>query len=71
MKFKDGQKIAVLHFDNESRLEVGDGHSKVKSIEISMQNGQMAEVPWAKVVLNNGYVQMWNLAFVDGMTFEP
>lgn len=70
MRFKDGQQLTALHL-HEASFKVGENYSYgvVESITVVMQNGQMAEVAWAKVYFKSGAIQMWNLALVEGIEF--
>ncbi len=40
-------------------------YSRCKSIEVTMENGQWAGVPWAKVVGQDDQVAMVNLALME------
>jgi hypothetical protein len=46
MEFKNGQKLQGVWYNN-SEEGYGMTDSNVKDIEIVMENGQMAGVPWA------------------------
>ena len=44
------------------------GENDVNKITVSMQNGQMAPVPWFEVLYKDGKTQLWNGALVEGIT---
>ena len=51
----------------------GDIHtvgSTVKEIVVTMEAGQTGNVPWARVVFNNGEVALANLALVEYVILE-
>ena len=65
MEFKQGQELQSIFFEPQSQIVV-DSYG-CKSITVSMENGQMAGVPWAYVVNENGEETKWNLALASGV----
>ena len=47
--------------------EVKVGYNGVMGIKVSMEGGQMAEVPWAVVMYLNGSCTKHNLVLVSGV----
>lgn len=70
-KFCDGQKLKRLVFSNNEVLVIGAGPvgDCITDIRVSMENGQIAPVPWFVVTWNSGKTQKWNGALVEGVTF--
>jgi hypothetical protein len=66
-KFHDNQSLKRLIFPNDELITVGT--NGVTDIYITMENGQMAPVPWAIVLYKDGKIQKWNLAQVEGVNF--
>lgn len=62
--FKEGHHLNAVFFPNEVSHQVG---ITCKSITVSMENGQMAEVPWFEIVDNNDVITLWNAALVEGV----
>ena len=71
--FCEGLKIKKIYFPDEVYMEIGQtitfggGEFKIISISVTMENGQMAEIPWIKVEASNGSTQLWNAALVEGV----
>ena len=65
MKFKEGQKIKMLCWNGDCSID-----NQYCSIEVIMENGQMAEVPWALATYTNGRVDKFNLAKMDSVQLE-
>ena len=49
----------------------GESGAKCESIVVSMEQGQMACVPWARCEKYNGLVVMVNLATVESVVLDP
>jgi hypothetical protein len=67
--FQDGQKLKAIHFNDEEFISTGS--AECMAIEIVMENGQMAGVPWALVTSTDGTQNKWNLAMCQGVTLPP
>ncbi|MCP5080006.1 MAG: hypothetical protein GY951_18420 [Psychromonas sp.] len=68
MKFKDGEEVQGICFSDDSIIKVGEG--PCDNITVSMENGQMAEVPWFEVWVDGKVISKWNGAQIDGVLFE-
>lgn len=66
MKYEDGQKIYQIVFDGVSEITASDN----QSIIVSMENGQMALVPWFEVYFKGKLKSKWNAALVSGVIFD-
>ena len=62
-----GQKIEAIVWSDGSCTVGENGCSE---ITISMENGQMAGVPWAHVKNENGTEQLYNLAQAEGIKIK-
>lgn len=71
LEFKLGQSLIGVHMSEDESYLVGYapkmGHAKVARIDLVMENGQMAEVPWAAVVDEHGHVRKLNLALAQSV----
>ncbi len=68
IKFEDGQKLTSIIWDTgggESTLEVDT--AGCLDIEVSMENGQMAAVPWAVAKMSDGRIFKHNLALASSV----
>lgn len=65
-KFRSGDKLKAIHIDTDDNIIVDK--TRVLDIEIIMENGQMAGVPWAYVTYADEENQKWNLAMCQGVT---
>jgi len=65
-QFKAGQKLSVIYLDADAQIIAINGIT----IEVIMEHGQMAAVPWAYVVYPDGDRQKWNLAQCQGVKLE-
>ncbi len=65
MKFREGQKVKSVFWPEGGELCAGS--ADVISLRITMQNGQMAEVPWLEVFYTDGRRTLFNLALVEGV----
>lgn len=65
MKFHRGQKLKALYWANGSEITVGLG--TCEDIEVIMENGQMAGVPWALARHSDGIILKHNLAKVESV----
>jgi len=66
--FEQGQRVTAIFFNDEQLHRVGE---TCESIIVSMENGQMAEVPWFVVTDNIGKATMWNGALLEGVELLP
>ena len=72
-EFFEGQELTEVWWDGENtmfdNLMVGQstGSRTVVKIKISMENGQMAIVPWAVVFFDNGSCIKVNLTRATGI----
>lgn len=66
MRFINGQKIKALFFSEE--VSISAGGEFCDEIIVSMQNGQMAEVPWFDVYKEGKIISKWNGAALQGVT---
>lgn len=65
IKFADGLKLEAIIYSDESQVKVGATAGSplvIESIVVSMQNGQMADVPWAEITYSNGTTYLDNLS---------
>lgn len=60
-RLKEGTKLQKIVWPDDAYYKVGEG---IKSIAVNMEAGQMAEVPWAVVLLDEGAEELINLAHV-------
>lgn len=65
MQFKEGDKIHQLYFSDEQLLTAG---TDCDQIVVSMENGQMAGVPWFECYKGGKIISKWNGAMVEGAT---
>lgn len=65
---EEGQKLQRINFNDGGCLRVG--FDSIESITVSMENGQMAGVPWAKIEGGEEPIGLINLAHVEGVVFE-
>lgn len=64
-EFFEGQSLLSLRWEQGESAYVG--RNGVVSITVSMENGQMAAVPWAVVLREDGSAFKHNLALVSGV----
>lgn len=57
-----GQKLNSIVMSNGFTVSIFDESNPIKDISITMEDGQMAGVPWARVVYEDGSVEKLNLA---------
>lgn len=62
-RFKQGQKVNAIFFDNDGEFRVGDS---CLSITVVMENGQWAGVPWFEVRSDKPTTK-WNGALLHGV----
>jgi len=62
----EGTKLRTI-FWSEGSISLGDKPHNAKSIVVTMEYGQMAGVPWARVDTNEGKVYLYNLAEAQGV----
>ena len=67
MKFCEGDLIKVIYIDESGVIRAETG--TCDSIIVSMENGQMADVPWFEVWKDGRCVSKWNGAMIYGV--EP
>lgn len=66
----EGVQLSHIYFvaQEETCFVVGEpSELTVKSITVEMQNGQMAEVPWARVIHHTGKITLVNLATTESV----
>ena len=63
--FKEGQSVTALFFTDEQCIRVGAG--ECTGINVVMENGQMAGVPWFEVYKNGEVTEKWNAAMLEGV----
>ena len=71
MEFFEGQKLNVLFFPGEDQSVIRAESPSTDSICVSMVDGPMASVPFAKVILVTGDIQMWNIHQLQGVEICP
>jgi len=64
-QFKTGQMLKAIFWDEGPGQVVGQ--HDCESIEVVMENGQMARVPWALVKFADGRSWKYNLAAAEGV----
>jgi len=62
---KEGAKLKAIWFPDDSEYTVG---KNVEDITVVMEKGQMAEVPWLLVKVNETTTVQINAANVTGVT---
>ena len=69
--FYTGQRLKEIFWSSGERCRVGEHRDKteitIAYIEVVMENGQMAGVPWAIVQWSDGKTLKYNLAEMDGV----
>ena len=63
-RFCNGQELKAIYFPDGESVTV---EMTATRIEIVMENGQAAGVPWAYVIYKNGDIRKYNLALVEGV----
>ena len=63
--FFNGQRLKAIYWEEGAQCVVGE--SDCIGIEVVMENGQMAGVPWAVVFREDGKCQKYNLALAEGV----
>ena len=66
-RLNEGVEFRRIYWD-DGFFEVGD--KGVESIVVSMENGQMAGVPWALVSFTNGEPHLVNLSLAGGVVLK-
>lgn len=66
MQFEQGENLAGICFEDEQVLKVGE---HCDSIIVSMENGQMAGVPWFEVWKDGKIISKWNGAKCEGVLY--
>lgn len=65
-RFKEGQEVSKIYYPDDSYVEVGDLYEandqglEVENITVTMENGQMAGVPWFNVWVGGRIVAKHN-----------
>ena len=69
----ESRAIRKIYFvgDGEPLMEIGDKPHDAKSIRVVPVAGQGAYVPWIEVLHNNGCLQRWNVAMIEGVEYAP
>lgn len=66
MNFENGEQLAAICFDANNVLKVGE---HCDSIIVSMESGQMSEVPWFEVWSHGVLISKWNAAKCEGVLY--
>lgn len=67
-QFYQGQMLKSVWWDSgQAGFQLGNESFDAKSIEVVMESGQMAGVPWAYIIRNNGTHHKVNLAMVESV----
>jgi len=66
MIFLQGEQLAGIWFEDGQILKAGE---HCDSIIVSMENGQMAGVPWFEVWKDGKLISKWNAAKVEGVLY--
>lgn len=64
--FRDGQEVHALHWPNDTQIE--KGVNGIERIEVVMEPGQMAQVPWFVAWGGGKPLGKYNSAFVKFVT---
>ncbi len=67
---KTGVKVKAIWWPGENSARVQVGKNQVKAMAITMENGQMAEVPWVVQENDDGTIGLHNCAMLGGMELE-
>ena len=68
-EFKDGHvNIRILYF-KKPFCDIVVGTDDVTRIEVIMENGQMAGVPWFAVFNGDRMISKWNGAHIEGVGY--
>ena len=62
---EQGTKLESIFWSDEEHITIGEGGCL--SIEVTMENGQMAGVPWAFATYENRDKRLFNLALAEGV----
>lgn len=68
--FKLGQKLTGVYYDN-SEQGWTLGREGVVDIEVVMEYGQVAGVPWAEITVENKDTVKFNLAMASDVRYKP
>jgi hypothetical protein len=70
MNFTEGERLKAIDFCDDSIIAVGE--NGVYMIQVVMESGQCAGVPWLAVLNENcDMVSKWNAAAVRGVVYFP
>ena len=61
-----GTQLASIWWEPDGEIKLGHRPTEVKEIVIVLENGQRAEVPWAKATHNDGKICLYNMALAAG-----
>lgn len=64
-EFKDGRKVNSIYFANGPSINLAD--LSIKAMEISMEPGHMALIPFVKVEYKDGVVVMYSVTTAEGV----
>jgi len=64
---KEGTKLKSLDLPHCPAVVLGPESWHVASLTVSMENGQMSPVPWARAETRNGRVSLYNLALAEAV----
>jgi hypothetical protein len=67
MSFEQGDNLEAINFKSGEFIRVG---KNCDSIIVSMENGQMAPVPWFEVWKEGKLVSKWNAAQTEGVQYK-
>lgn len=71
-RLEEGVRLSQVVLPGGRIWEVDVNFGPVESITVQMENGQMAPVPFARVLLRDRRVELVNLATVESVIFaEP
>jgi len=65
--FFDGQELQAIFWPNDEETIRAGINTNITSIEVVMESGQMAGVPWAIVSMRDGRQYKYNLALAKGV----
>lgn len=66
MQFEQGEQLVGICFEGDQVLKAGE---HCDSIIVSMENGQMAGVPWFEVWKDGKMISKWNAAKTEGVLY--
>ena len=67
---KEGDSLHAIFWTNDDAVPMEVGKHGCVSLTVFYENGQMSYVPWVRSVQENGRVQCWNVALLEGYQVE-